>query len=84
MDGTAFGLSDSSNEVLSRYAMPQMTAYASGEGLLAAFGVVPAAAGSMARSRIIGKKTPISAFRECLKRVMRVKKMEEVRASAVG
>ena len=38
--------------------------------------------GSMAFSMIMGKKTPISAFRECLNLAMRVRKMLQERAKA--
>ena len=38
----------------------------------------------MALSIIMGKKTPISAFRECLNLAMRVRKMLHDRANACG
>ena len=41
--------------------------------------MVPAAAGSMGRSMIMGKNTPISALRLFRKVVMRVRKIEQQR-----
>lgn len=67
---------------------PQTTIYPNTTGLYrhppGALGVAPVTGGSMGRSRIIGKNTPISAFRLLRNLAMRVRKMEQQRRSAAG
>jgi hypothetical protein len=53
-----------------------------GGGVPLVLGVAPCAAGSTARSNIMGKKTPISALRAWRNLMSRVKNMEQVRAWA--